>query len=369
MKIALIGTRGIPNQYGGFEQFAEILSQNLAQKGHQITVYCSANHPYKEQEFNGVRLIHKFDPENKIGTAGQFIYDLLCILDARKRDFDIIYMLGYTSSSIWQRILVNTRTVVLTNMDGLEWLRSKYSPKVKHFLKFAEKLAVKYSDYLVADSIGIQSYLKNKYNVDSIYLPYGSYLFNSPDITLIENSEVSKYGYDLVIARFEPENNIELILDAFSLSNTKRQILLIGDYSRTEFGKRMFSFYNSDKRIRFMGPIYDQTVLNNLRHFSNLYFHGHSVGGTNPSLLEAMGSSALICYHDNEFNHVIVGDDGFRFSDFATLTQLINNSEKSNYLNYITNNQRKISTVYSWENICGQYEACFLKILTAHKPQ
>jgi glycosyltransferase involved in cell wall biosynthesis len=365
MKIAIIGSRGIPNHYGGFEQFAEILSQNLVQKGHQITVYCSSNHPYKEQELNGVKLIRKFDPENKIGSFGQFIYDLLCMLDARKRDFDIIYMLGYTSSSIWQKIIFTKGAVVLTNMDGLEWLRTKYSPKVKHFLKYAEKLAVKYSDYLIADSVGIQTYLKRNYNVNSIYLPYGSYPFENPDKSQLEKLGLTQYSYDLVIARFEPENNIELILTAFFNSTTNRQIILIGDYNHTEFGNRMFSFYNTDQRIRFMGPIYDQSVLNNLRYFSNLYFHGHSVGGTNPSLLEAMGSSALICYHDNEFNHEIVGDDGFRFSDSHTLAQLINNSEKSNYPTYISNNKRKIATVYSWENICSQYEACFLKIMTA----
>ena len=363
MKIALIGTRGIPNQHGGFEQFAGVLSQKLVLKGHQVTVYCSANHPYKKEELNGVKLIHKFDPEIIIGTAGQFIYDLLCMLDARKRHYDIIYMLGYTSSSIWQNLIFNKQAVVITNMDGLEWKRSKYSPKVQKFLKYAERLAVKNSNYLVADSLGIQSYLKTKYQIESTYLPYGSHLFADPDIAHLENFRLKEYDYDLVIARFEPENNFELILKAYSKSKTLRQLVLIGDHNHTEFGKQMHLDYNSDHRIRFMGPIYNQVVLNNLRYFSNLYFHGHSVGGTNPSLLEAMGASALICYHDNEFNHAIVGKDGIRFSDYLSLAKIITNSEKTNYQNYIANNLDKISTIYSWENICNQYEAYFFEIL------
>lgn len=359
MKIALLGTRGIPNQYGGFEQFADILSCGLVEQGHEITVYCSANHSYQESYYKGVRLIHVYDPENKIGTAGQFIYDLICILDARKRDFDIIYLLGYTSSSVWQRLLFKRKAFVITNMDGLEWKRSKYSPAVQKFLKHAEKLAVKQSDYLVADSIGIQSYLKKKYNVESTYLPYGSFLFKEGNETNIKVYEVVAYDYDLLIARFEPENNIEVVLKAFSASGTQRQLLLIGKYLHTEFGRLMFKTYGIDKRIRFMGPIYDQTSLNNLRYYSNLYFHGHSVGGTNPSLLEAMGSSALICYHDNEFNKAIVGEDGFAFKDVGSLTVIINDKLKIQYPLYIEHNLHKIITTYSWKHIINQYTQYF----------
>jgi glycosyltransferase involved in cell wall biosynthesis len=252
MKIAIVGTRGIPNEYGGFEQFADVLSQGLAKKGIDVTVYCSANHSYKENEYNGVKLIHKYDPENKIGTAGQFIFDLACMLDARKRNFDIIYMLGYTSSSIWQKLIFKKGAIVVTNMDGLEWMRSKYSKKVQRFLKFAEKLAIKYSDYLVADSIGIQKYLKNKYNVESSYYPYGSYVFENPNEESIKNYDLVAYQYDVLIARFEPENNIEMVLEAFYKSKTSRQLILIGNYKNTEFGIKMAEKFATDKRIRFL---------------------------------------------------------------------------------------------------------------------
>lgn len=363
MRLAIIGTRGIPNNYGGFEQFADILSIGLVEKGHDITVYCSSNHRYKTSLYKGVKLIHRYDPENKIGTAGQFIYDLGCMLDAYKRDFDIVYMLGYTSSSIWQRLIHKRSSIIITNMDGLEWKRNKYSYKAQQFLEYAEKLAVKNSDLLVADSIGIQSYLKSKYNVLSTYIPYGSFVFENSNENILSNYEVTAYNYDMLVARFEPENNIEMILQAFSKSTVKRQLLLVGNHNHTEFGRNMFAKYSSDHRIRFIGANYDQSALNNLRFFSNIYFHGHSVGGTNPSLLEAMGSSALVCIHDNEFNKAIIGEDTFTFSDAETLTDIINTETKSKHQDYIESNLIKIATIYSWKNITDEYEKFFLQAL------
>ncbi|HYD91010.1 MAG TPA: DUF1972 domain-containing protein, partial [Flavobacterium sp.] len=159
MKIAILGTRGIPNYYGGFEQFAEYFAAYLAEKGHEAYVYNSHNHPYQEKTFKGAHIIHKYDPEYRVGTFGQFIYDFNCIRDIRKRNFDIILQLGYTSSSIWS-FMFPKKAIVITNMDGLEWKRSKYSAPVRQFLKFAERLAAISSDYLVADSLGIQSFLK-----------------------------------------------------------------------------------------------------------------------------------------------------------------------------------------------------------------
>ena len=124
MKIGILGTRGVPNYHGGFEQFAEYLSLGLLKRGLDVYVYNSHNHPYQEKIYKGVKIIHKNDPEHKLGTAGQFIYDLNCIRDSRKRNFDIIYQLGYTSSSIWWWLMPK-KTIIVTNMDGLEWKRTK----------------------------------------------------------------------------------------------------------------------------------------------------------------------------------------------------------------------------------------------------
>ena len=151
MRIAIIGTRGIPNRYGGFEQFTEFIAPMLVERGYELFVYNSSSHPYKGTHWKGVHIIAKPDPEVSLGTVGQFIYDFNCIMDARKRKFDIILQLGYTSSSIWSFCFPRSSCVV-TNMDGFEWKRAKYSRMVQWFLRHAEKWAATYSDFLIADS-------------------------------------------------------------------------------------------------------------------------------------------------------------------------------------------------------------------------
>ena len=180
MRIGILGCRGIPNHYGGFEQFAEYLSKGLVERGMEVWVYNSHNHPYQESEWHGVRLIHCYDPEYKIGTVGQFIYDLNCILDSRKRNFDIIYQLGNTSSSVWYRLLPG-KPFKVSNLDGLEWMRTKYSMPVRKFLRYAEKTAVKNNDLLIADSEAIQEYVLKTYHLPSVFIPYGAEIFNDPD--------------------------------------------------------------------------------------------------------------------------------------------------------------------------------------------
>nr|WP_319400076.1 DUF1972 domain-containing protein [uncultured Carboxylicivirga sp.] len=362
MHIAIIGTRGIPNYYGGFEQFAQYLSRGLVKKGHQVTVYNSHKHPYQESVWKEVQLIHKFDPEDKIGTAGQFIYDLNCILDARKRNYDIILQLGYTSSSIWGWLLPRKNSIVTTNMDGLEWKRSKYSKYVQKFLLLAEKLGVKYSDYLISDSIGIQQYINKKYNKESIYIPYGSNLFTSPNIDLIAGYDVEKYKYNMLIARLEPENSVEIILEGVSISTKKDPFLVIGNHE-TEYGNFLKGKFKEYPNIKFIGGIYDIEVLNNLRHFSNVYFHGHTVGGTNPSLLEAMGSQALICANDNVFNKAILNDDAFYFRNSEDVKSVLESLNKKDSLDKLENNDQKIKTKYHWDTINKQYIKHFEEIL------
>lgn len=354
MKIGILGTRGIPNHYGGFEQFAEFLSEGLALRGAEVYVYNSHNHPYKEKKYGKVNIIHCYDPEDRIGTAGQFIYDLNCILDSRRRNFDILLQLGYTSNSIWW-FLLPSRTSVVTNMDGLEWRRSKYSGPVRSFLRVAERLAVKSSHYLIADSIGIQTYLLQKYGAGSVFIPYGAFLFESPDETVLNEYDLRPLHYDMLIARMEPENNIDVILDGFVKAEVPRQFLVVGDYTRNPYGREVYKKYHSDKII-FTGSLYDQPKLNSLRWFSNLYFHGHTVGGTNPSLLEAMASSALICAHNNDFNRAILGEEGFYFSDTEEVAQHIRRIRKDEIdTKVLDGNREKIKSLYSWEKIVEDY--------------
>lgn len=361
MKVAILGTRGIPNHYGGFEQFAEYFSVYLAQKGHDVYVYNSHNHPYQEKTFNGVNILHQYDPEYKIGTAGQFIYDYNCIEDSRKRNFDIVLQLGYTSNSIWF-FRLPSKSVIITNMDGLEWKRTKYAWPMRRFLKFAEKLAAKSSDYLIADSPGIQKSLRKRYKRSSEYIAYGANTFTSPDENVLTKYNVAKQDYNMVMARFEPENNIEMVLDGVVLGNTRTRILVIGNH-KTKYGEYLYKKFSGHDNIVFLGPLYNIDDLNNLRYFSNVYFHGHTVGGTNPSLLEAMASGALVAAHKNDFNKGVLGDNAYYFKNAADVAGILAGTKKSDNLHLLQKNYEAIENDFNWNKINGQYLQFFERCL------
>lgn len=355
LKIAIIGSRGIPNCYGGFEQLAQYLSAGMVQSGFDVTVYNSHKHPYQEKEWNGVTIVHCIDPEHRWGTAGQFIYDLNCIRHAKKDKFDVILFLGYTSSSIWGRFFPEN-AVIISNMDGLEWKRSKYPGPVRRFLKYAEKLAVQYSDFLLADSPVIQDYLKNKYNAPSRFIPYGAELADILKEDLLANYNLVAKNYFMLMARMEPENNIEMILEGFHQSRTGKKFIVIGN-TNNSFGRLMSTKYNGDKRIIFAGAIYENTATHSIRSFCSFYFHGHSVGGTNPSLLEAMADGALIAAHDNEFNRAVLAKDAYYFSSAHDVKQLIEEDQLDEDNQRMTrNNLAKISSQYNWPAVIKQYE-------------
>ncbi len=354
MKIAILGTRGVPNHYGGFEQFAEYLSAGLVRKGHEVYVYNSHNHPYQASEWEGVKIIHCYDPEYRLGTAGQFIYDLNSIRDSRKRDFDVILQLGYTSSSVWGRWLPK-QSVIVTNMDGMEWKRSKYSSKVQKFLRYAEKLGVQTSDYLVADSPAIQEYLEKTYQKEATFIAYGAHLFENPREEALNSYEVKAGQYHLLIARLEPENNPEAILEGATQAESPFPFLVFGNHE-TKYGEFLKEKFQ-DPRIRFVGTIFDIEVLNNLRYYARWYFHGHSVGGTNPSLLEAMASGAMICAHDNPFNRAILGEDAVYFQAATAVKNYLEQApEKWGSKAKIEANRQKIQRHYNWPKIIDQYE-------------
>lgn len=342
----------------------------MADKGHEVYVYNSHSHPYKKAKFKNVNIIHCNDPEQIIGTVGQFIYDFNCIIDSRKREYDIILQLGYTSSSIWS-FLFPKKPLIITNMDGLEWKRSKYNKGIQKFLKYAEKLAVNNSHFLISDSIGIQDYIKNKHKRNSEYIPYGAKIFNRPDITLLKEYGLVPYSYNMLIARLEPENNIESILDGIILSKTKEKFLVIGKHDVNKFGSFLKNKYKNFGHIKFIGGIYDLNHLNNLRYFSKFYFHGHSVGGTNPSLLEAMASGTLIVANDNIFNRSILKKNALYFKNAKDIADIFQNNSlfENNKKKFSINNIKEIKTNFSWEYINNKYEQYLISKMHKNKCQ
>ncbi|RKR83534.1 glycosyltransferase involved in cell wall biosynthesis [Mucilaginibacter gracilis] len=359
LRIAILGTRGIPNYYGGFEHISEYVSAGLVKRGHSVTVYNSHNHPYQQATWNGVDIVHCYDPEYVIGTAGQFVYDFNCIMDARRKKFDVVLLMGYTSSSVWG-MLYPEKSVIITNMDGMEWKRSKYSKKVQQFLKYAEKLAVKYSDYYISDSVAIKSYLGEKYAIDSEYIPYGADLLAEEEREENQLNANVNPDYFLLMARMEPENNIETILDGFNSSNSSKNFKVIGD-TGNRFGKFITNKFNNDDRIQFQGAIFDNVKVRAMQNNSHLYFHGHSVGGTNPSLLEAMASEALIAAHKNPFNQAVLTTDAFYFSNAQEVKYLVETVQRQQVeTDMVKNNLYKIQNQFNWERIIDQYEEYIL---------
>ncbi len=361
MKIGILGTRGIPNQYGGFEQFAEYLAPGLVARGHEVWVYNSSTHPYKESSWQGVNIIHCYDPENKIGTAGQFVYDFNCIRDARLREFDVVLQLGYTSSSVWGPWLPEN-AVVFTNMDGLEWKRSKYNKLVQKYLIRAEEWAIKTSDVLIADSLGIRDYLQDTYHKHSEFIAYGAEPLEKKNPEVLNQWQLSADDYYLLVARMEPENHIEVILDGYMQSGVERPFVVIGRTENT-YGKRLVEKYAKAPRVKFLGAIYDMDALNQLRHYCSLYFHGHSVGGTNPSLLEAMACETLIVAHNNPFNRAVLEEDGLYFDDAEGVCNWIREVRSGEMDEKKARNLEKIKTQYRWEQIIDRYEQVFIKHL------
>lgn len=357
MRIGILGSRGIPNRYGGFEELAEQLGTRLVKKGHEVSVYCPHHHPVQAAEYQGIKRILCYDPEPGIGTVGQFIYDFNCWVDSRKRKFDVLLQLGYTSSSIWH-FLAPSGTAVVTNMDGLEWKRSKYGPAVRRFLRFAERLAVDHSSSLVADSEVIRDYLSETYLAPAAFIAYGAEPFKDPDPLVLEKYGVLPGGYHLIIARMEKENNLGMMLEGVTLSQSARPTLVIGNQETPHARQLQKKF--KDPRIRFVRALYNKSDLNNLRHFSAWYLHGHSAGGTNPSLLEAMACQAPVAAHNNPFNREVLRTAALYFSDPQEVAEILDLDESREDRNQrIQEGLKRIKGDYNWELITDLYEMSF----------
>ena len=364
LTIAILGTRGIPNAYGGFEQCAEYVSQGLVARGHSVTVYCSDLHPYRQSQWKHVQLIHCRDPENRYGTIGQFAYDLNCINHARKCSYDVIIQLGYTSSSVWFWRWPG-QSAHIVNMDGLEYRRSKYNRPVRLFLRVAEWMATLNTHSLIADNQGIEHHLLKRYpHRDIRFIPYGAVVPDLPEFVqeARERWSLQPQQYDLLICRMEPENNVEAIISAHLSSSCPRKLVIVGN-TTTPFGRYLRKTYQHTS-LEFTEGIYDKTVLDSLRSHCFIYFHGHSVGGTNPSLLEAMALAPHIAAHDNTFNRHVLGMNASYFLTAQNIRQLIkNHTVHPKGFPLREANRKVLREHYTWDQINEAYETACLEVV------
>lgn len=376
MKIAFISTRGIPNNYGGFEQFAEYISVGLVRRGHEVVVYSPHFHPYREPDYKGVRIKHIYSPEKWMGSSvGSFFYDFLSLRDALKKEkFDIIYEAGYTSivpAYIWFNVKRIKYPLFTTNMDGLEYKRTKFNKWVQNFVFWEERMAVKHSHYLIADNMGIHDYYKEKYGKESKFLAYGADVHEDYDVDVLKEYGLEAGGYFIVVARLEPENNLFMAIEGYLASNQygKHPLVVVGK-TNTPYGKYLMERYGRDRNIRFVGGIYDFRKLNSIRHYSYAYFHGHSVGGTNPSLLEAMASGCFILAHDNIFNRAVLGENALYYGSTDAATEMLDGIDQAvsaHKKEYTERNLEVIRRDYSWEKLVDEHEEYFKWMLSQRK--
>ncbi len=327
MKIAILGTRGIPNNYGGFEEFAESLSNYLSCIGHEATVYCISSAKIISTTIHkGTQLIHIPHFKNNGGMA-MLIYDYKCLKHALKCDYDLIIECGYTFAPLMLLFSRYNPSKFIVLMDGIEWQRTKWGLLAKIFIRLSERYCVKKFSHLLADHPCIADYYFNKYKRKFLYIPFG---VNEPEMnrnSFFNDLNFKSNDFFMMICRIEPENNVEMVLEGFMLSKSTKQFIVVGALD-TKYARKIVSRY-SNPSIHFLGSIYDKLKLDTLRSNAAFYFHGHSVGGTNPSLLQAMICGVSIASHENPYSKHLLGTDAQYFSSSTMVSQIIQNSSQN----------------------------------------
>jgi glycosyltransferase involved in cell wall biosynthesis len=356
-KIAIIGTVGIPAKYGGFETLTEYLTKNLSSI-FDLTVYCSAkNYSKRITNYNGVDL--KYINLNANGIQS-ILYDSISIFRSFKNS-DSLLILGVSGCIVLPIVKRTSNVKILINIDGLEWKRAKWGRFAKWFLKLSERIAVKYADEVIVDNKVIQDYVKSEYNYTKSHLiAYGADHVSKEtlDKELSNKYQFIKNGYALKVCRIEPENNIDVILKAFSMFPEKK-IVCIGNWSNSDYGEKLKIAYSKYKNIFLLDPIYDQQVLNQFRSNCNLYLHGHSAGGTNPSLVEAMYLGLPIFAYGVDYNKETTKNKALYFDNTTELLSLLKKTKEKQLIKIGSDMKNIAEQSYTWDYISTQYSKLF----------
>lgn len=348
-KVAVIGTVGIPACYGGFESLVENITRNRSEELDYI-VFCSAkDYPEKLDTHNGANLIYL--PLKANGVQSIF-YDILSLMKCWLLKPDVVLILGVSGCLFLPVFRLLSRSKVVTNIDGLEWKREKWGKWAKRFLKISEACAVKYSDVVVTDNQAITEYVMAEYSVKSTTIAYGG------DHALLKSDSISPSEslYALGLCRIEPENNVEMILEAFA--NTDHHIKFVGNWDSSDFGVKLKAKYSLFENIDLIDPIYDIEKLYTLRSNCSIYIHGHSAGGTNPSLVEMMHFGLPIFAFDCNFNRFSTENKANYFKGINDLITLINDDKVD--LEFNGREMKDIaSRRYTWYEVSRAYESLY----------
>ncbi len=354
MKLAIIGSRGIPCQYGGFERFAERLSAGLVRLGHEVIVYGlydgnSPSHGY----FKGVEYINLRTPSNI--ALQKPVLSLKSVFHSLIKRPDVVLFLGVSAApfSIINR-LWGSKTII--NPDGLEWMRKKWGRLARSYLLFSEWLSTKTCHVVVADSMTLVDIYRKRYSIEAVYIPYGADIMYDVPFDALNRFGLEPENYILQSCRFEPENNVDLVIDAYLRAKVEIPLVIMGDApSGSRYKEKLKSMARG--KVHFpgfvFGPEYHQIVAH-----AGLYIHAHEVGGTNPSLLEAMAVGQAPLYLDVPFNREVAGDVGFPFrKDPEGLSSLIKSlvDRRDEVRSRAEMARSIISRRYSWDSVIRAY--------------
>jgi len=356
MHVSIIGTAGIPAQYGGFET----LTENIINYGHRgicYTVFCSKkNYKLVIPEYHGARL--KYVNLQANGYCS-IIYDIISILRSLKSDSLLI--LGISSGLSLPLVRLLYRGKIITNIDGSEWQRQKSNGFARAFLHLSEALAILFSDIVIADNQVIWDYVARKYGKQSVLIEYGSdHVIGNEDFDLFIKFEwVVANSFAISVCRIEPENNIVTILKAFARQDLLT-LVIVGNWQKSNFGRKLYSQYNGYKRIILLNPIYDKRIINFLRCHATIYVHGHSMGGTNPSLVEAMNLRLPVLAFDCAYNRTTTENQCEYWSDSQSLVDLLCSMDYSRRKEIAKAMGEIAERRYRWSIISEKYEDLFI---------
>lgn len=355
MKVAIIGTVGVPANYGGFETLVEQLVRHNKSEDLQYAVYCS------KKSYNDERWVYHGAKTEYIGLNANGIqsipYDIISLVKAA-RNSDVILILGVSGCAFLPIFRLFSKKKLIINIDGLEHRRDKWNKWIRRFLKFSEKQAVKYGNVIITDNQGITDYVREEYSKKSELIAYGGdHVLTCVDDSLSEkvlkDYGLKKDGYALAICRIEPENNVHTILEAFE--RAQKPLIFIGNWEKNEYGRNLTEQYRNSKYIKITPAVYDLNILNVIRSNCSIYMHGHSAGGTNPSLVEAMFFEKPIFAFDCIYNRESTENKATYFSSSEQLTKILNNEDIDLKAN--ANAMKEIAERrYKWETIACQYE-------------
>ncbi|MDG2492305.1 MAG: DUF1972 domain-containing protein [Flavobacteriaceae bacterium] len=354
-KIAIIGIVGVPANYGGYETLVENLIEHVDYTKYDIIIYCSSN-SYKNQKklktYKNCTLV--YIPIKANGVSG-FFYDNVSFLDSIFKKVNIILALGTASSFsyFFLKPFINLKFIV--NLDGQDNKREKFNTKTKKLISIVRKMSIKAADKVIADNDAVLADLDEKIKKKSTLIEYGGdQVFKYENTKELEQLNLKKGSYFFKVCRIEPENNIHLILKAFK--NTSQTLVCVGNWNNSQYGKRLKSTYALNNNIILLDPIYESNKLNLLRSNAMAYIHGHSRGGTNPSLVEAMNLSLFIISFDVIYNRNTLENLGLYFKDNFELNRIIKNFKKN--ANYYSTREKILEVAkrrYTWKIISDKY--------------